>query len=202
MILNNFTTTDKSIRRVLLSQLTQEYKNNRNTVIVPEFTLPNASARVDIAVINGIMHGYELKSDIDNLLRLSSQKDSYNLIFDKITLVVGKSHLVGVLNLIPDWWGITIAKITVDSTAPILIPLRKAQNNPTQDMLTIANILWKDEAITILEKLGEYKRLKNKPKTYICQKLIHTLKECDLKKYVKRSLINRMSSSCYRPALG
>ena len=195
-------TSDKTIRTTLIRELQEKYSQDQDTAIIPEFTLPHGSARVDIAVINGVMHGYELKSDIDNLLRLTSQMGAYNLIFDKVTLVVGKSHLVDALRLIPEWWGITVAKDIDSEFEPILIPVRTARHNPDQDILTIANILWKDEAIAILDNLGEAKNLGSKPKTFICQKLIDTLSEHDLKKHVKKSLISRMSNSCYRPVLG
>jgi len=202
MITANYSTSDRSIRTVLINKLNEKYKADPETAIIPEFTLPHASARVDIAVINGVMHGYELKSDIDNLLRLTSQKDAYNLIFDKLTLVVGKNHIVEALSLIPDWWGVTIAKITQKGLEPLLIPIREAHHNPNQDTLAIANILWKEEAISILEDLGESKSLRNMSKAYICHKLIESLNECDLKKYVKRSLINRNFNSRYQAALG
>lgn len=189
---HNFTTTDKSIRKILLTDLRKEYGSNSNTAIISELSLPNGLARIDIAVINGIMHGYELKSDFDNLLRLRNQMDAYNLIFDKITLVVGKKHIVESLHVVPQWWGITIARIVNEEQYPHLIPIRKPRNNPTQDMLTLVNMLWKDEALNILNRLGMSKNLSTKPKKTICEKLVESIKTQALKGFVRKSLVERV----------
>lgn len=184
-------TSDKTIRAVLIKQLKAEYKDHQDTAIISEFTLPYGSARVDIAVVNGVMHGFELKSDIDNLLRLSGQIDAYNLIFDKVTLVVGKTHILEALGLIPDWWGVTVAKNANEEFEPLLIPVRKATINPKQDIHTIANILWKDEALAVLEQIGKSKNMRDKQKKYICEKLVDSLSEQELKDQVRNQLIKR-----------
>ncbi|HSW88912.1 MAG TPA: sce7726 family protein [Candidatus Saccharimonadales bacterium] len=198
MTFPKFSTTDKTIRAVLIQQLGMEYKDHSKTAIIPEFTLPNGLARIDIAVVNGIMHGYELKSDLDNLFRLKSQMDAYNLIFDKVTLVVGKKHVIEALDLIPQWWGITIAKSLGNAKEPLLIEIRKAEDNPEQDMYTIANLLWKIEALEILSKINESKNLKSKQKRIICKKLAECLGEQELKDYVREQLIKRSINANFR----
>jgi hypothetical protein len=188
----NFTTTDKTIRKILLSELGKKYKSDSDTAIIPEFSLPNGSARIDIAVVNGIMHGYELKSDLDTLTRLQSQMHAYNSIFDKVTLVVGKRHIIEALHIIPQWWGITIASVVNDEQNPHLIPIRKPHSNPTQDILTLVNMLWKDEALDILSRLGMSKNLSAKPKKIICEKLIEWIEPQALKSFVRKSLVERV----------
>jgi hypothetical protein len=58
--------------------------------IIEELGVVHGKSRIDIAVINGLMHGYEIKSDKDTLQRLPEQMNMYNSVFNKVTLVVGK----------------------------------------------------------------------------------------------------------------
>lgn len=198
MSIHNFTTTDKTVRKILLIELGKKYKSNSDTAIIPEFPLLNGSARIDIAVVNGIMHGYELKSDLDTLTRLQSQMYAYNLIFDKVTLVVGKRHIIEALHLIPEWWGITVARDDNYSRTPRLIPIREAVHNPTQNMHIIAHMLWKDEMLNILSSMGVSKRVSDKPKQYLCNILVSSIHQDELKTHVRRILISRAFNSFYR----
>ena len=159
-----FNTSDKTIRTALFKKLGIEHENDSDTAIIPELGLPYGTARVDIAVVNGVLHGYELKGDLDNLLRLRSQKEAYNLIFDKVTLVVCKKHFVDALHLISEWWGITVAKSVEDSEQVLLIDIRRAQVNPKQDINMMVSLLWKDEIIELFKTLGETNFKKSRTK--------------------------------------
>ena len=46
------------------------HRSEPNTVFLEELGLCQGDARVDYAVINGAMNGYEIKSDRDKLVRL------------------------------------------------------------------------------------------------------------------------------------
>ncbi|WKZ27749.1 MAG: sce7726 family protein [Candidatus Dojkabacteria bacterium] len=194
--MNNFITRDKTIRKVLMSELQNKY-NGPDTAIIPEFSISNGSVRADIAVINGIMHCYELKGDLDNLFRLSAQANTYNLIFDKVTLVVGKSHVVEALRMIPDWWGITIAKVVDSEYEPKLISVRNAEENPAQDLLTIANMLWKTEALDILKRRNLAHGMNSKNKKEICEVLVKNFTERELKASVRECLVTRRQNAFY-----
>lgn len=130
----------------------------------------HGAARVDVAVVNGVMHGYEIKSDRDTLLRLAGQIDAYNAVFDEITIVVGKSHLYDAINMVPDWWGIMIAKI-VDGDSVIFNAIRLASENPKKNGVAIARLLWRNEALEILEQAGEAKGIRSKSRNVIYSKL-------------------------------
>jgi hypothetical protein len=97
---------DIHIRTALKSKLLSHYAKDPSTLIVDELGLRHGAARVDVAVINGVIHGFELKSDCDTLKRLPSQIKVYNSVLDRITLVVGNRHLKDSINLVPKWWGI------------------------------------------------------------------------------------------------
>jgi len=76
-------TRDSDIRRVLLADLSQLYSDKDHDLIVEEFGCN--SARIDIAVINGALHAFEIKSDSDSLDRLPSQIEAYQGVFEYIT---------------------------------------------------------------------------------------------------------------------
>src|ERR1700730_13066876 len=84
---------DIDIRDALKRKLRSFYANDPSTLIVDELGLRHGIARVDVALINGIIHGFELKSDRDTMRRLPSHMRVYNSVMDRITLVVGQRLL-------------------------------------------------------------------------------------------------------------
>jgi len=51
-----------------------------DTLVVDELGLNHGECRADIAVINGHLVGYEIKSNKDSLRRLEGQVNSYNAV--------------------------------------------------------------------------------------------------------------------------
>lgn len=72
--------------------------------VLPEFRVGRSKA--DCVVLNGSSTCYEIKSDFDNLDRLSEQLSSYRRIFDRTYVVIGKAHLSKVEGLCGDDIGI------------------------------------------------------------------------------------------------
>ena len=100
---------DADVRRVLRQRLDASYGTDASTIIVEELGLCRGTVRADMAVINGILKGYEIKSDRDTLTRLANQAGTYNRIFDTLTIVVADRHLERTEQIIPSWWGIEVA---------------------------------------------------------------------------------------------
>lgn len=69
---------DSEVRDAVLSKLDRQYFGDRHTRIVEEMGIWSGSVRIDIAVINGQLHGYELKSARDTLQRLPTQAELYS----------------------------------------------------------------------------------------------------------------------------
>lgn len=144
---------DRDVRLALNQMLSAEHYGDPNTSIVHEMGVWSGSARIDVAVINGSLSGYELKSDSDTLARLPLQVELYGKVFDRLTLVVGARHAVGVERLLPAWWGLLVA--TQSSNGIIFLKeLRRGKDNPSRDPYLVAQLLWKDEAIAVLERYG------------------------------------------------
>ncbi len=130
---NSNLTNDKQIRAAFKESLKNIHKEENKTKIIEELGVKHGAARVDIAVINGEIHGYELKSDLDTLYRLSEQMKVYNAVFDRITLVVGKTHVYKAIKIIPEWWGIIIAKTTESINSIDFFNIREPDENPNRD---------------------------------------------------------------------
>ena len=180
-------TNDKIIRTELRKIITEKYKN-LPVRVVEELCLDDKSTRIDIAVVNGILHGYEIKSDLDTLERLPKQMSSYNSIFDQITLVVGEKHLYEAFNLVPDYWGIIIAKVD-DKDAVYFNQIREASENNNQNKLSLAKMLWKNEALNILDNIGYAYGYKSKTKDVIYERLSEVLDIKTLKNKVRETLL-------------
>jgi hypothetical protein len=189
-----FLTNDKTIRRALRCILDKELaryrKQGHDTQIIEELGVQHGTARIDIAVVNGILHGYEIKSDCDTLHRLPEQVEEFNTIFDKITLVVGKRHLYQAMHIIPDWWGVTMAKVDVENRV-FFQTIRQAETNQNQKGISIARLLWRSEALTILERQNEATGVRGKPREFVYERLAGVLDTNTLKKQVSLILISR-----------
>ncbi len=92
---------DGALRTALLCRLDRRHSDDPDTLIVHEMGLRHGAARVDVAVVNGSLHGYELKSDSDSLKRLARQARIYSSVLDRVTLVVGGRHAEVVTRMVP-----------------------------------------------------------------------------------------------------
>ncbi len=192
MITETSLTTDKTIRVSLREKLEKLYCNNSELKVIEELGINHGSVRADIAVVNGMMHGFEIKSDRDTLSRLPDQIKAYNSVFDKVTIVVGFSHVYEAINSVPDWWGIEVAK-TNQRHSVIFNQIREPQSNPERDELSIARLLWREEALRLLEELDEAQGYYSKPRRIIYEKLAIALDIDTLAGKVRETLFLRDS---------
>lgn len=153
---------DRDVREAIRAQLEADHSDDKDTFIVEEMGIWSGSVRVDVAVINGELSGFELKSAKDTLTRLPQQSHLYNDVFDRMTIVTADNHLKGCLGMVPEWWGVTIAT-SHPSGGVGLTHWRKPLLNPSQNSLQIVRLLWKEEAMQVLDRHGLVKGLKSKP---------------------------------------
>lgn len=175
---------DRDIRNLTLNTLYQKHENESNTKIINEMGLINGESRIDIAVVNGILHGYELKSESDNLLRLPKQIENYNRIFERMTIVTDRKYLESVKMLVPDWWGIMVVK--KDKSG--LREIKKGRKIKTQDEEALLNLLWKDEYSGLIDILGYPKSLKRMRKNQIFEIILEDNRKSIIKKYIYDTL--------------
>lgn len=151
---------DLDVRSALRRELKQQHLGDDRTMIVEEMGIWSGAVRVDVAVINGELCGYEIKSARDNLQRLPAQEALYSQVFDRVTLVVAEQHATKAGALVPQWWGTLIAS-TQSGGAVALTPDRPALLNPSIEPLQLARLLWRPEALSILERHGQDKGVRS-----------------------------------------
>jgi ribosomal protein L39E len=144
---------DPQIRQAFHNTFLQKQHNESTTLILDELGLEHGKCRADIAVINGHMDGFEIKSDVDSLSRLSHQINSYDSIFDYSSVVVTARHLNEVVRTIPDWWGI-ISVMESNSDVPQFMVIKTPHQNANIDDYLVAQLLWREEAQKVLFNLG------------------------------------------------
>lgn len=183
---------DSDIRKELHVRISKDYDINSDTLILDELGILNGAYRVDVAVINGILHGYEIKSDLDTLERLPAQEKAYSRVFDKTTLIVGESHLHQAKEIIPEWWGIKVVTAKKDQSIKIKT-IRKDKVNKHIDPLSLVKLLWKTEVVNILSSKGYSSNSLRYPKARLYEILIKELNIKELKKIVRETLKHRTS---------
>ena len=175
------------LRRGAKAKFLACYKNDPTTLILDELGLRHGAARIDIALVNGMLHGYELKSDKDNLRRLPCQMQIYNSVLDRITLVTTARHAGPVKILIPEWWGIKIA-ITSSAHGIEFSDLREASDNPALDILAVSKLLWREEALTLLDEFGEAGLFRYKRRALVYARLAEIADLDTVRQRVRRQL--------------
>lgn len=179
---------DIDIRIPLLQKLKSQNEGHSYRII-PEMAVCDGVSRVDVAVANGRLCGYEIKSDADTLDRLSSQQESYNKTFDRIFIVVGKKFEDIIAQHIPDWWGIYVA--TFDKCGEIVIKERKrARKNENISPEALLELLWRDEIEVLLKEWG-VKSLYGKNRRILRSLAIEHVPLSAIKDYTRETLKNR-----------
>lgn len=143
---------DAEIRGALLRRLRQRHLGDAEVAFMEELGLCRGQVFVDVAVVNGLLHGYEIKSDRDSLRRLVGQVAIYGRVLDRATLVVGSRHLDEAADLVPEWWEILVAD---DSARGLRFrQRRRGRMNPTLDRRALVELLWLSDALELLAARG------------------------------------------------
>jgi hypothetical protein len=180
---------DIDIRRALRVEMRAAHENDPNTLILEEMGLCQGLARVDVAVINGTVHGYEIKSEFDTLARLPGQTHTYNRVFDFVTIVTAKNHEAKISTSVPKWWGISIA---VQSKGGVEIRVRRrARRNNAVDPFSIAQLLWREEALEALDRLGLADGIRSKRRDALWLRLAESVPLADLSEIVRKAVKGR-----------
>jgi hypothetical protein len=181
---------DAQIRIATKQALLVQHRGDSETVIFEELGILHGLARIDLAVVNGELHGFELKSDRDTLARLPEQAESYGRVFDRVTLVVEERHVRGAVDLVPDWWGARVAY--QESGRLRFCDLKHAVRNPSPDPAAIVALLWRQEALEFLEELGVAGGVRSKCRAEVYSRLVRETNIDDLCHRVRTCLRKRL----------
>ena len=163
---------DRDIRTVLKEELMRKYAGDNDTLVIDELGIRHGAARIDLVVVNHQLHGYEIKSDLDNLRRLPDQIRTYGRVMDRVTLVVGYKHAYDAMQIVPEWWGVRLAEKLKKSDTVVLSDARSSRNNPNVDLYAVAALLWRNEALAILEEMGSASGVRSKRRSEIYGRLV------------------------------
>ena len=186
---------DKEIRQSFHRKRLRRQHAQKDTLVIDELGLNHGECRADIAVVNGHFVGYEIKSNRDSLRRLSEQVKSYNSVFDKISIVVGERYGNSIHNYVPEWWGV-IVSIKGPRGAVNFDLIRKAQINKNINPISIARLLWRNEAEELLRLKKFPPRVLRQPRAVLYEYLIDTLNIRELRKFIREYFKKRRNWRC------
>ena len=180
---------DKDIRVELYNGVFSEYYGDdiKNVTFMDEFTICNGNSRIDImSMLENELHGFEIKSEHDNLYRLPNQVKYYQKVFDKLTLVCHNKHYEKALDIIPNEWGI----ILIDKNNEFDI-VKESENNSCIDKKSLIQLLWKDELKELLEINNSLKGFKSKNKRILRSRVDEIVEINELKNYLIETIKTR-----------
>lgn len=184
-------TSDIDIRLALDSQLQGKHGQNPDVLIRHELGVDMGNRRIDLAVLNGHLAGWEIKSDKDTLKRLPEQAEAFSRVMDYLTIVTTSKHLDKCAAIVPPHWGIQEA---ISGPGGIRIVTRRAPKiNRQTDPFSMAQLLWRDEALDELKLRGQARGLSAKPRYTIWQRLSEVVPKKELRSIVLSRLKQRQA---------
>jgi hypothetical protein len=184
------TSTERVIRTALRTRHLKRHHGRQDVLIIDELGLAHAQSRIDLAVFNGHLHGYEIKSAADTLDRLPRQLAIYRSALQKLTLVVASRHLEAAEAIVPDWCGLTEI-IDGPRGGMIFTSRRRAHVNPDLDPFMLAHLLWHPEAQDLLRARGASKAEVNIPRKRLYRMLADEIPVRELAPAVKAAMASR-----------
>lgn len=136
------------IRERLRSWVSTNLSNSSEDVLIDELGFVNqqlgktidSSFRADLALANGRLVGFEIKSGADTLKRWPSQCEAYFNVFDEVWLCTHGRHLEKALTMTPKKAGVLL----VDDLGGVAM-LRAAQRNESLCSYDLSGLLWREE---------------------------------------------------------
>jgi len=181
---------DAEIRHYFHLKKLRSYHSCPDTLVIDELGVSHGKIRVDIAVLNGKMHAYEIKSSKDTLARLPEQINEYSRCFEKVSIVSAPNHVENVLAVVPEWCGLILA--TKGTKGAISFrTLRRAKRNPNVELYAMAHLLWRREIIDILSRLGVADYNLKAPREKLYSMLPASVSTGDLTQWIKEKFISR-----------
>lgn len=178
---------DIDVRTALHSNLAVDHADElSDTFVVDELGLCG-EVRVDVAVINGALTGFELKSARDTLRRLPKQVAVYSQVLDYAELVVADNHLAAARSIIPRWWGVRVAVSNADGSVTVE-RARPARRNRMVDPYSLAQLLWRDEALEELALRSADRGVRSKPRSAVWKRLVDSVETDELRDVVRNRL--------------
>jgi hypothetical protein len=177
---------DADIRAALRRDLAAAHGDAR---IIDELGIRQGEVRVDVALVNGSLTGYEVKSPADSLRRLPRQVEVYGQVLDGAAIVLAEQHRAAALAIVPSWWAVLVA---VDGADGVRCEIdRPGTPNPAVDARALVELLWHAEAIELLRTRGAARGLAGKQRAAAWDRLVATYSLDELRAEVRAVLKSR-----------
>lgn len=186
------TTRDRDIRIALHAKHLRRVKEQPDTLVIDELGLAHAKSRIDVAVINGCIHGYEIKSAKDTLDRFATQIDIYRQTLQKLTIVAAPKHVTGIINQAPECCGVIVAEQGPRGGVGFHV-LRKATANSEIDPVMMAHLLWRDEVIELLGRAGYAPKELRRPRKQLYEMLCEAMSLREITASIRRFMAQRQT---------
>lgn len=183
-------TTDADIRSALHAKRLRRAKSHPDTLVIDELGLAHARSRIDVAVINGCIHGYEIKSAKDNLDRFATQIDIYRQTLQKLSLVAAPKHVASIMSHAPEWCGVIVAEQGQRGGISFHV-LRNAAANPDIDPVMMAHLLWRDEVIELLDQAGYAPKELRRPRKQLYEMLCEAMSLREITASIRAFMVQR-----------
>ena len=181
---------DSHIRMAFKSKALKRYYQTPGAIVIDELGVAHGSSRIDIAVITKRLLGYEIKSEKDTLKRLPQQIHYYNSVFNRVTLIVDYRHAYEALRMIPVWWGVRLVELSSSGEVFFAIA-REARENPSPDKYAMVQLLWRNEALQLLEEIGADHGVRTKSRDEIYKRLVERIEIDELRISICNKLRHR-----------
>lgn len=185
-------TTDSDIRSALHAKRLRHAKSHPDTLVIDELGLAHARSRIDVAVINGCIHGYEIKSAKDSLDRFAKQIDIYRQTLQKLTLVAAPKHITNIMSQAPEWCGVIAAELGPRGGICFHV-LRNPVTNPDIDPVMMAHLLWRDEVIDLLGQVGYAPKDLRRPRKQLYEMLCGAMTLCEITASIRAFMVRRQT---------
>jgi hypothetical protein len=103
-----------------------------------------------------------------------------------VTVIVGGRYVERIIEAIPETWGVIQA--APGSTSVELNPVREPTRNECVDPLSVTQLLWRDEALALLEERELARGLRSKPRRLLWQAIVDQLSPEEVGEAVRAQL--------------
>jgi hypothetical protein len=181
---------EKDIKAALIDWLFDKGQTE-DAVIINEMVVANWSRRADIAIANGRLYAFEIKSSFDNLKRLPGQVDLFSSYFDKVTVVAASKFVPKILETYPTEIG--VLEVIDQSGSAKIRQARAGRLNETRDPLVLSDFLTKAELSKLLRSEGIAAPPNSTRRALV--ELIYRLPSSSIKKYVLSKIKEKYSET-------
>jgi hypothetical protein len=141
---------EQEIKASLINYLRSKSSIIFDGVIINEFVFDNFNRRADLLIVNkNRFFAYEIKSEFDDLSRLTGQVEQYLKYFDKVTIVAAPKHIDYVVSNTPSCVEVLVVK--KENSFKVV---RRGRLSTTKDKKLLLNLLKIKELKMLSKKFG------------------------------------------------